>query len=138
MTAAGFVVGQQIQAGDVVVRVVGVSPEGVPTFRRVARGTLRGDLGTRQQAVLRELHEYGAATRAQLAERVGDCPSTAAWQAIRSLMTRGLVVESGAVPGHRGRVQPVYALADGVEVEVDADGRTVARIVPVRQRRATR
>lgn len=138
MTAPSYTVGQRIQAGDVVVRVVGVSPEGTPTFRRVARGTLRADLGTRQQAVLRELHEYGAATRAQLAERVGDCPSTAAWQAIRSLMTRGLVVESGGITGHRGRRQPVYALADGVEVEVDADGRTVARIVPVRQRRATR
>jgi biotin operon repressor len=137
MTATSYTVGQRIQAGEVVVRVVGVSPDGTPTFRRVARGTLRGDLGTRQQAVLRELHEYGAATRAQLAEHVG-ASSTAAWQAIRSLMTRGLVVESGAVPGHRGRVQPVYALADGVEVEVDADGRTVARIVPVRQRRATR
>jgi biotin operon repressor len=134
VTATSFTVGQRIQAGDVVVRVVGVSPDGTPTFRRVARGTLRGDLGTRQQAVLRELHEYGAATRAQLAEHVG-ASSTAAWQAIRSLMTRGLVVESGGVTGHRGRRQPVYALADGVEVEVDADGRTVARIVPVRRRR---
>jgi hypothetical protein len=53
-------------------------------------------------------------------------------------MTRGLVVELGGVAGHRGRRQPVYALADGVEVEVDADGRVVARIVPVRRRRATR
>ena len=138
MTATSFTVGQQIQAGNVVVRVVGVSPDGTPTFRRVARGTLRADLGTRQQAVLRELHDYGAATRAQLAERVGDGPSTAAWQAIRSLMTRGLVVELGGVAGHRGRRQPVYALADGVEVEVDADGRIMARIVPVRRRRATR
>jgi biotin operon repressor len=137
VTATSFTVGQRIQAGDVVVRVVGVSPDGTPTFRRVARGTLRGDLGTRQQAVLRELHEYGAATRAQLAEHVG-ASSTAAWQAIRSLMTRGLVVESGGVTGHRGRRQPVYALADGVEVEVDADGRIMARIVPVRRRRATR
>ena len=137
MTATSYTVGQRIQAGDVVVRVVGVSPDGTPTFRRVARGTLRGDLGTRQQAVLLELYDYGAATRAQLAEHVG-ASSTAAWQAIRSLMTRGLVVESGGVTGHRGRRQPVYAIADGVVVEVNADGRTVARIVPVRRRRATR